>query len=120
MRDDEPKFAAHAMMAFSGMEYGKFEEPRLRSVPGEVFGQYKDRPPGTGASKPPIITPSSSGWRRVTRPGAGFKGCCIAPVDPACKEMIEECVTRKYLKVFSGLTGKYSVHFCHSADGVNL
>ena len=52
--------------------------------------------------------------------GAGFKGCCMALVDPAFKESIEERVTREYLKAFPGLTGKYSVHFCHSADGVAL
>lgn len=52
--------------------------------------------------------------------GAGFKGCCMALVDPAFKESIEERVTREYLKVFPGLSEKYSVHFCHSADGVSL
>lgn len=52
--------------------------------------------------------------------GAGFKGCCMALVDPAFKESIEDRVTREYLKVFPGLTGKYSVHFCRSADGVSL
>ena len=52
--------------------------------------------------------------------GAGFKGCCMALIDPAFKESIEEQVTREYLKAFPGLTGKYSVHFCHSADGATL
>ena len=52
--------------------------------------------------------------------GAGFKGCCMALIDPAYKESIERAVTEQYLKVFPELTGKYSVHFCHSADGVNL
>lgn len=52
--------------------------------------------------------------------GAGLKGCCMALMDPAFKESIEERVPRECLKVFSGLTGKYSVHFCHGADGVKL
>lgn len=52
--------------------------------------------------------------------GAGFKGCCMALVDPGFKESIEEKVTKEYLKVFPDLTGKYSVHFCRSADGVSL
>ena len=52
--------------------------------------------------------------------GAGFKGCCMALIDPAYRETIEQRVSREYLKVFPGLTGKYSVHFCHSADGVEL
>ncbi len=52
--------------------------------------------------------------------GAGFKGCCMALIDPAFEESIRERVTREYLKVFPALTGKYSVHICESADGVHL
>ena len=52
--------------------------------------------------------------------GAGFKGCCMALIDPAYEESIERRVTEEYLKVFPHLTGKYSVHICESADGVNL
>lgn len=52
--------------------------------------------------------------------GAGFKGCCMALIDPAFEESICEKVTREYLKAFPALDGKYSVHICESADGVNL
>ena len=52
--------------------------------------------------------------------GAGFKGCCMALVDPACKEQIREQVTAAYLKQVPQLEGKYSVHFCTSGDGVQL
>lgn len=52
--------------------------------------------------------------------GAGFKGCCMALIDPAFEEKITESVTEEYLKSFPELKGKYSVHICHSADGVNL
>lgn len=52
--------------------------------------------------------------------GAGFKGCCMALIDPAYEESICETVTREYLKAFPHLEGKYSVHICESADGVNL
>ena len=52
--------------------------------------------------------------------GAGFKGCCMALIDPAYREIIEREVTEQYLKAFPALEGKYSVHFCHSADGVIL
>lgn len=52
--------------------------------------------------------------------GAGFKGCCMALIDPAYEESIKETVTREYLKVFPHLEGKYSVHICESADGVYL
>lgn len=52
--------------------------------------------------------------------GAGFKGCCMALVDPEVMENITETVTVEYLKVFPQLADKFSVHFCHSADGVRL
>lgn len=170
MRVDELKSAAYALMAFSGMEYGKFEEARLRSVPREVFEQYKDRLPENWRKRATHfytefqrVEQGAEAWRRGDLDtygklcfesgwssiynyetgsdelktlyeimqttdgiyggrfsGAGFKGCCMALVDPAFKETIEERVTREYLKVFPGLTGKYSVHFCHSADGVEL
>ncbi len=52
--------------------------------------------------------------------GAGFKGCCMALIDPAYKESIKETVTKEYLKAFPYLQGKYSFHICESADGVHL
>lgn len=52
--------------------------------------------------------------------GAGFKGCCLAIIDPAYKERIIENVTKEYLNAFPHLEGKYSVHICESADGVKL
>ena len=51
--------------------------------------------------------------------GAGFKGCCMALINPDFEESIVENVTREYLKAFPHLEGKYSVHICESADGVN-
>lgn len=52
--------------------------------------------------------------------GAGFKGCCLAIIDPAYEQSIIEAVTIEYLKAFPHLEGKYSVHICESADGVKL
>ena len=52
--------------------------------------------------------------------GAGFKGCCMAIIDPAYEESIKETVTREYLKAFPHLEGKYSAHICDTADGVKL
>ena len=52
--------------------------------------------------------------------GAGFKGCCMALIDPAFEESICEKVKREYLSVFPKLEGKYSAHICESADGVKL
>ncbi len=52
--------------------------------------------------------------------GAGFKGCCMALIDPAYEESICERVTSEYLKAFPHLEGKYSVHICGTADGKRL
>ena len=52
--------------------------------------------------------------------GAGFKGCCMALIDPAYEESIVEKVSAAYLKAFPNLEGKYSAHICESADGVTL
>ena len=52
--------------------------------------------------------------------GAGFKGCCMALIDPKYEDSIKETVEREYLKVFPHLKGKYSAHICQTADGVKL
>lgn len=52
--------------------------------------------------------------------GAGFKGCCMALIDPAYEESIREKVTAEYLKAFPEMKGKYEVFICESADGVSL
>ena len=52
--------------------------------------------------------------------GAGFKGCCMALIDPAFEASIQKTVTERYLAAFPHLAGKFSVHFCQTADGVNI
>ena len=52
--------------------------------------------------------------------GAGFKGCCMALIDPEKENSIIEKVTREYLAAFPHLEGKYSAHICETADGVKL
>ena len=52
--------------------------------------------------------------------GAGFKGCCMALIDPDKARSIEKTVTDRYLKAYPHLAGKYSFHLCDSADGVAL
>ena len=52
--------------------------------------------------------------------GAGFKGCCMALIDPEKAGSIEEETERKYLAAFPKMRGKYSFHLCSSADGVQL
>lgn len=170
MRVDECRSAAYALKAFSGMEYGKFEETNLRDVPYEVYLRYKDKLPENWAKRAEHwytefarVEAGAEAWRRgdieefgrlsfesgyssvhnwetgspelirlyeiMTQTdgiyggrfsGAGFKGCCMALIDPACESEILENVERKYLASFPKLAGKYSAHICHTADGVRL
>ncbi|MCR5433818.1 MAG: galactokinase [Bacteroidaceae bacterium] len=50
--------------------------------------------------------------------GAGFKGCCMALIDPAYEESICKSVTEEYLRAFPLLENKFSIHICQSADGL--
>ena len=52
--------------------------------------------------------------------GAGFKGCCIALIDPSFQESVSDRVTEQYLKSYPEMKGKYDVFICESADGVEL
>ena len=49
--------------------------------------------------------------------GAGFKGCCLALIDPAFEQSIAETVSQKYLSEFPYLADKYKVFICDTADG---
>ena len=170
LRQDECKAAAYSLLAWAGMEYGKFGDTRLRDVPVEVFETYKDRLPGSFRKRATHyfteIARAEAGaeaWRRgdldaygrlifesgrssmenyecgcpelITMydimtatdgiyggrfSGAGFKGCCMALIDPDKAEDVERTVTEKYLKAYPHLEGKYSFHLCDSADGVKL
>ena len=52
--------------------------------------------------------------------GAGFKGCCMALVDPAYIESAVASISKGYLAEFPGLEGKYEAFICDTADGVGL
>ena len=52
--------------------------------------------------------------------GAGFKGCCMALINPAYEESITHQVTDAYLASFPHLKGKYAVFICDSANGAML
>lgn len=52
--------------------------------------------------------------------GAGFKGCCMALIDPDYSDQIAKQVEEQYLVVYPALQGKYSFHLCESADGVTI
>ncbi|MBQ8403084.1 MAG: GHMP kinase [Clostridia bacterium] len=170
MRVDECRSAAYALMAYAGMDYGKFNETNLRDVPREVYERYKDKLPENWRKRAEHwyteferVQKGAEAWRRgdieefgrlsfesghssiynwetgspeliklyeiMTKTlgiyggrfsGAGFKGCCMALIDPAYEESIVETVTREYLAAFPELEGKYSAHICESADGVKL
>ena len=52
--------------------------------------------------------------------GAGFKGCCMALIDPAYEQEVLENVRREYLKEFPALEGKYLGITVDTADGVKI
>ncbi len=170
MRVDECRSAAYALMAYAGIEYGKFGEAALRRVPVEAFHRFRDRLPEPFARRAEHwytefdrVQRGAEAWRRgdieeygrlsfesgrssienwetgsdelktlydiMTHTpgiyggrfsGAGFKGCCMALIDPAFEETIAEQVTREYLRVFPQLEGKFSIHSCESADGIQV
>lgn len=170
MRVDECRSAAYALKAFSGMEYGKFNETFLRDVPYETYLQYKDKLPENWRKRAEHwytefkrVEAGAEAWRKGDIEtfgklsfesghssiynyetgsdelktlyeimlhtdgiyggrfsGAGFKGCCMAIIDPSFAWDIEKHVTNEYLKAFPALEGKFSVHICDTADGVEL
>ncbi len=170
LRVDECKATAYALKAYSNMEYGKYEDSRLRDVPREIFEEYKDMLPrnwykralhfydendrvrkGIEAWKDGNLEKFGnlifeSGYSSIHNyeagsdelrtlydimrktdgiyggrfSGAGFKGCCMALIEPGKEEYIEEYITKEYLKSFPLLKGKFSVHFCEIANGVEL
>lgn len=52
--------------------------------------------------------------------GAGFKGACIALVDPAKKESIEKKITEEYLAQFPQYKDTFRVYFCKSDEGARF
>ena len=52
--------------------------------------------------------------------GAGFKGCCLALIDPAYEESVIRTVSEQYLKVFPALRDRYKTFVTHSADGLMM
>ena len=170
MRVDELRSATYAVMAYAGMEYGKFTETNARDVPFDVYMRYRDRLPANWRKRADHFyseceraEQGAEAWRRgdivgygrlsfesgrssienyetgspeliklyeiMTHTegiyggrfsGAGFKGCCMAIIDPAYEKQILEQVESEYLEAFPNLKGKYSAHICHTADGVRL
>ena len=170
MRVDECRSAAYALMAYAGMEYGKFGETYFRMVPRDVYDTYKDRLPDNWRKRAEHwyteqerVMAGAEAWRKgdieeygrlsfqsgnssiynwetgspelktlyeiMTHTdgiyggrfsGAGFKGCCMALIEPTYRESIIEKVSKEYLKAFPALEGKYMTTICQSADGLKL
>lgn len=168
MRVDELRAGVYALQAFSGFEYGKFNQTNARDVSWTVYQQFKDKLPAQWAKRCEHwytefqrVEAGAEAWRRgdleeygrlsfesgwssihnwesgaaeqirlyeIMREtdgiyggrfsGAGFKGCCMALIDPAKTDAIQERVEREYLTAFPEMKGKYSFHLCESADGI--
>ena len=52
--------------------------------------------------------------------GAGFKGACIALVDPEKEASIREQLTRKYLEQFPEYNETFEIFFCKPCNGVEF
>ena len=168
MRVDECRSAAYALAAYSGIEYGKFEETNLRDIPYETYLKYKYRLPENWMKRAEHfyseynrVEKSVEAWKQddietfgklsfesghssiynyetgspelktlyeimlktdgiyVGRfSGAGFKGCCMALIDPKFEESILENIETEYLKAFPDLKGKYSACICETENGI--
>lgn len=52
--------------------------------------------------------------------GAGFKGACIALVDPKREDEIRRFVTEEYLKEYPAYKDSFEIFFCNPANGVDF
>ena len=170
VRVDELRAGVYALMALSGMDYGRFSDAYARNVPYEVYLQYRDRLPVPWAKRCEHwytefqrVEQGAEAWRRGDIEefgrltfesgwssirnwesgapeqirlyellkgtdgvyggrfcGAGFKGCCLALIDPAYEESILRTVGEAYLRDYPKLKGRYSVHVTGSADGTTV
>lgn len=52
--------------------------------------------------------------------GAGFKGACIALVDPEREDEIRKYVTEEYLREYPQYKDSFEIFFCNPANGVDF
>ena len=52
--------------------------------------------------------------------GSGFKGSCIAFINPNYIDKVLDIVKQKYLEKYPKMKEKYSAHICNTADGIKL
>jgi galactokinase len=74
---------------------------------------------------PPLITlyeilRDTPGVLGVRFSGAGFRGSCIALVDPAAREAVAAAIQGRYSVAHPELAGAYRIDFCQSADRAQL
>lgn len=169
-RVDELKSASYCLKAFSGMDYGKYNESVLRDVPKEIYDEYKDKLPenfrkraehyytemervdkaikawkngdikefgnisfASGdssinnyeAGSPELIAiheimKETEGIYGGRFSGAGFKGCCLAIINPDYEDRIKYEITKKYLKLFPEYKDSFNIYFCDTADGCDI
>ena len=168
MRVDELRAGVYALQAFSGYDYGKFNQANARDLSWDIYQTYKDKLPASWARRCEHwftefrrVEAGAEAWRRgdideygrlsfesgwssihnwesgapeqirlyeIMREtdgiyggrfsGAGFKGCCMALIDPRKAGSVAERVEREYLTSYPEMKGKYSFHLCESADGI--
>ena len=168
MRVDELRAGVYALQAFSGAEYGKFNQANARDVSFETYQAYKEKLPAPWAKRCEHwytefqrVEAGAEAWRRgdleeygrlsfesgwssihnwesgapeqiklyeIMREtdgvyggrfsGAGFKGCCMALIDPDKADGVRARVEKEYLNAFPAMEGKYAFHLCESADGI--
>ena len=166
-RVDELKSAAYALKAYSGMEYGKYNDTVLRDVPKSVYEEHGHKLPENfrkraehyftemdrvdrgveawkkgdieefgrvsfesgessihnyEAGSPELITiheilKETKGVYGGRFSGAGFKGCCLALIDPEYEDQIRKEVTAKYLEKFPEYKDAFAIYYCETADG---
>ncbi len=49
--------------------------------------------------------------------GAGFKGCCLAIINPIYENEIKTNITKEYLEKFPQYKDSFAIYFCETADG---
>ena len=52
--------------------------------------------------------------------GAGFKGCCLAIINPDYEDIIKESITKKYLSLFPEYKDAFNIYFCNTSDGCDV
>lgn len=66
------------------------------------------------------ITKETNGVYGSRFSGAGFKGCCIALVEPKKVESVKKALKKEYLKAFPKYKDSFEIFICKSANGVKL